>query len=39
MAGGHHPGSTIQYRAEVIAVAQFRFTGGNAHPHRQLQPR
>ncbi len=37
VSGGHHPRSTIEHRAEVVAVAQLGFAGRQPHPHRQLQ--
>jgi hypothetical protein len=30
-------GSAVQRRAEVVVAAQFRFTGGDAHAHRQYE--
>ena len=37
VSGGHHPRGAVEHRAEVVPVAQFGFTGRDAHPHRQLQ--
>jgi len=37
MAGGHHPRSSVEHRAEVVPVAPLGLPGRDPHPHRQLQ--
>lgn len=37
MPGGHDPRRTIEHHPEIIGLAQFGFTGGQPHSHRQVQ--
>jgi hypothetical protein len=35
--GGHHPGSAVKHRTEIITAAKLSLPGRNTHPHRQLK--
>jgi hypothetical protein len=39
VARGHHACGSVEHGAEVVVAAQFRLSGGDPHPHWQLQLR